>query len=128
MVLSIACMTGASFFGLLCGFNRLVDFRYTHRTNNLRRKLYKKNFANYEKKNYTGKIKWSIFYWFRDAEFFNATDSEYNGTADIVKNKIDGCSKLIDQLGKLTRNLLRVQILLFLFFIVLFALSFLSYP
>jgi len=117
-------MTGATFLGLLCGFNRLVDIRYTHRVNNLRRKLYEKNYADYGTGNYAGKIKSSIYYWFRDADFFKAADDEYNGTADTVKNKIDGCSKLIDELGKFTRNLLRMQIVLFLFAIVLFALSF----
>lgn len=121
--ISIILMAFGIFFGLSCGFNRLVDFRYTHRVNNLKRKLYKKNQINYGIGNYENKIKWSIYYWIKDADFFNASDIEYNNEANDVKNKIDGCSKLINQLGKFTRNLLRIQIVFFLFSILTFVFS-----
>lgn len=124
IALSRVFMVGSVFFGLLCGFNRLVDFRYIHRLNKLKRELYEKNHANYGNGLYTEKIKYPIYYWFRDAVFFNASDEDYNDTAEIVKDKIHGCSKLIDRLGKFTRNLLRIQIVLFLLAMVSYAVSF----
>ena len=124
ITISICSMTVSIFLGLLCGFNRLVDFRYTHRVNNLRRKLYDKNFVKYGEGNYNLKLKSSWRYWFKDADFFKAAETEYNGEATSVKDKISGCSKLIDQLGKLTRNLLRWQIALFLIAILFFVISF----
>ncbi len=120
---SINFMVISVVFGLSCGFNRLVDFRYTHRVNNLRRKLYDKNPASYGKGNFEKKLNWSIRYWFIDADFFNANDTEYEGNAKEVKDKIDGCSKLIEQLGKFTRNLLRIQILFFMLCIIAFVIS-----
>jgi hypothetical protein len=121
--ISITLMAFGIFFGLLCGFNRLVDFRYTHRVNNLKRKLYQKNQTKYGIGEYKENLKWSIYYWRKDADFFNASDNEYNDEATEVKYKIDGCSKLIKQLGKFTRNLLRIQIVFFLLSILAIVLS-----
>lgn len=122
--ISITFMATGVFIGLLCGFNRLVDFRYTHRINNLRRKLYDKNPKYYGIGTYDEEIKWSIYYWIKDADFFNAEENEYrDNNAQTVKDKIEGCSKLINQLGEFTRNLLRLQIIFFLLSILAFVLS-----
>jgi len=120
MMFSIISMAGAIFVGLLCGFNRLVDFRYTQRLNKHRRKLYQENHLNYGEGIYRKKIKMSIYYWIKDADYFNVIENEYEDNPDEVKIKINGCSQLISQLGKLTRNFLRFQIVLFLIAIFLF--------
>lgn len=122
--LSISFIIGSTLFGLLCGYNRLVDFRYTHRTNYLRRKLYELNYKNYRhEKEYT-KIRCLLYYWFKDDAFFNTNDDEFYKTPDIIKQKINNCSVLTSQLGKLTRKLLRVQIILFSLAIICFGIAF----
>src|ERR1700759_5722313 len=45
--LSLVLMTISVFLGLLCGFNRLLDFRHSYKINVLRRKFYEENFQNY---------------------------------------------------------------------------------
>ncbi len=122
--LSIISMTVSCFFGLSCGFNRMVDFRYTHKTNTFRRKLYEKNHSEYGEGDYEGKIKWSIYYWVADADFFTVEDKNFVEAPESVKLKINACVKLKKQLGKFTRNLLRFQIVFFLISIVLFAVSY----
>lgn len=122
---SIIVMIFSVFTGLLCGYNRMVDFRYTHRANTIRRKLYQKNAKHYNVEGkYKDKLQPTLRYWFRDADFFDVEEKEYIDTPEDVKKKIDGCSKLTKKLGKFTRNILRVQIILFFIGIVLFALSF----
>lgn len=123
--LALLLMTLSVLLGLLCGFNRILDFRYTHRINRYRRKLYQATQIN-KKPNSGEKVCSPLFYWFWKASFYEIAENEYNSDSTGVSKKIDKLSMLIKRFGRTTRNLLKFEWLLFLFSIIAYALSFIG--